>query len=75
MRDEIIHFAAYVDAGLATGVKDEEIVLGWKLLVFEDIVTGRKLFFSHRIGQSQGFILRQAQIAVLSIDQKQCFAR
>ena len=45
----VSYLAAYVDAGLATGVKDEEIVLEWKLLVFEDIVAGRKLFFGHRM--------------------------
>ena len=34
-----------------------------------------RCFCKEGIGQSQGFVLRQAQIAVLSIDQKQSFAR
>ena len=32
-------------------------------------------FYKEGIGQRQGFVLRQAQIAVLGVDQKQCFAR
>ena len=49
MRDEIVYFAAYVDAGFATTIEDEEVI-GWRdFFVLQDVIASCKLFFIHRM--------------------------
>ena len=43
MCDEVIHFTAYVDAGFATAIEDEEVVLRRDFLVLKDVVPRSKL--------------------------------
>ncbi len=45
--DEVIHLPAYVDAGFATAVEDEEVVVGRDFLVLKDVVPRSKLLRIH----------------------------
>ena len=47
--DKVIHFAAKVDAGFATGIEDEEVIRWRDLFVLKDVVAGGKLFCGHRM--------------------------
>ena len=49
VRDEVIHMAAYVDAGFATAVKDEKVVLRRDFFVLKNVGAGRILFLGHRV--------------------------